>query len=122
MFLPDYSCVTCLAAVEETLVHLFIHCPFAQSCWSLLGLQIGYGGAFDTLEQLKLQLGVPFFMEIIVLMCWCIWMQRNDLMFKGIQPSQDSCRSHYVKEFVLVILRAKSRYKPLMSSWLEVFV
>ena len=122
MALPDYSCVLCTSALDETLVHLFIHCPFAQACWASLGLIVGFDDPFVTLEPLKLQLGVPFFMEIIILMCWCIWMQQNDLIFKGIQPNQVSCLQHFKKEFALVILRAKARFKSPMSIWLEALV
>ena len=70
MILPDYNCVCCANQVEESSEHLFIHCPFAQSCWATLGIQVGQDDPFSTLEQIKLQLNVPFFMEIIILMCW----------------------------------------------------
>jgi hypothetical protein len=122
MELPSYSCVCCNLGLEETLVHLFLHCPFAQSCWAILGLTIGDNDPYTTLEELQDQLAVPFFMEIIILLSWCIWMQRNDLIFKGIQPSQDNCRAHFCKEFALVILRAKESAKQAMSSWIENFV
>ena len=80
---------------------------------------VGQDDAFTTLENLKIQLGVPFSMDIIITMCWCIWMQRNDLIFRGIQPTQDQCHRHFGKEFSLVILRAKVGLKQFMSSWLE---
>jgi hypothetical protein len=38
-------------------------------------------------DNLKAQLGLPFFMEIIVTMCWSIWMMRNDAIFKGLPRS-----------------------------------
>ena len=122
MLLPDYNCVCCIASVEETLMHLFIQCPFAQACWNSIGVIVVQADPFVTLDQLKNQLGVPFFMEIIIVMSWCIWMQRNDLIFKGIQPSNDACLRHFKKEFGLVILRAKTRHKTLMSIWLETHV
>ena len=119
MLLPDYNCVCCLASVEETLMHLFIHCPFAQACWNSIGVIVVQADPFVTLDQLKNQLGVPFFMEIIIVMSWCIWMQRNDLIFKGIQPIVAACRRHFKSEFALVILRAKVRYQTSMSLWLD---
>jgi len=122
MVLPSYFCVCCNQSVEESLSHLFIHCNFAQLCWSTIGLVVGQDDAFSTLENLKLLLRVPFFMDIIIIMSWCIWMQRNDYIFRNIQPSQDQCRRHFDKEFALVILRAKSSIKQHMSSWLEPFV
>jgi len=58
-------------------------------------------------------------MEIIVLMSWSIWMQRNDLIFINIQPSPTSFLNFFKQEFALVILRAKAKYKERMSLWLE---
>ena len=87
-----------------------------------LGLIVGHDGPFVTLEQLKYQLHVPFFIEVTVVMSWCIWMQRNDFFFRGIQPSQGSCLQHFKKEFALVILRANPIKKSLMSLWLEALV
>ena len=78
------TCVCCSQAVEETLAHLFIHCPFAQACWAATSLVIGMDNPFITLEQLKLQLGKPFFMEVIILISCCMWMERNDLIFRGV--------------------------------------
>ena len=122
MALPSYSCVCCSQSMEESLEHLFIYCNFAQLCWASIGLMVGYDDAFTTLENLKLQLRVPLFMEIIITMSWCIWMQRNDFIFRNIQPTQDQCFRHFQKEFSLVILRAKSSIKEPMSSWLEALV
>ena len=61
-------------------------------------------------------------MDIIIVMCWCIWMQRNDHIFKGIQPSVEAFLQHFREQFALVILRAKARFKDSMSSWLEAHV
>ena len=101
MQIQDYSCVFCPSTTDDSLEHLFIHCSFSRACWATIGLQVGDNGQFATLEQLKQQLGVPFFMDIIIL--------------KGIQPSYDACFMHFKKEFALVILRAKVRYKSQMS-------
>jgi hypothetical protein len=74
------------------------------------------------LEEVKAQLGNPFFMDIIILFCWSIGMKRNDLIFKGIQPSLEACFRRFKNEFALVILRAKARYKRTKSEWLEALV
>ncbi|KAG2652889.1 hypothetical protein PVAP13_1NG391519 [Panicum virgatum] len=88
MALPSsYLRVCCNQSVEESLAHLFLHCSFAQSCWSSIGLNIGQQDPFSTLDNLRAQLNVPFFVEIIILRSWGIWMQRNDYIFKGIQPN-----------------------------------
>lgn len=52
-------------------------------------------------------------------MCWSIWLVRNDLIFRGIQPSVQRCKGIFKKEFAQVIVRAKAAYKPHISQWLE---
>jgi hypothetical protein len=39
MDLQDFSCVLCSALVEESLVHLFLECPFDIQCWDLIGVK-----------------------------------------------------------------------------------
>jgi len=84
MELPNYSCVCCTQQIEESSSHLFIHYSFAHDCWAHLGLIVGQDDPFTTLDQFRVQFNVPFFMEIIIVMSWCIWMKRNDFIFKGI--------------------------------------
>jgi len=40
MALDDYNCAVCSLGIEETLLHLFLECPFAVNCWATLGLII----------------------------------------------------------------------------------
>ena len=77
---------------------------------------------FATLDQFRAQLNVAFFMDIIIVMSWCIWMQRNDFIFGGLQPSIDLCWQHFKKELALVILRASPKKQAPMTQWLEAFV
>lgn len=115
-----YNCVLCLATIEETMEHLFLQCPFAQQCWDILNLQIANPqDPISTPESFKIQLNLPFFMDIVIIMCWCIWMARNDLIFRGIQPSVPHCKDLLRKEFALVKLRAKKNRPDQMSSWIE---
>jgi len=75
MFLQFYSCVLCNLSVEETDEHLFLHCELEKSCWSLLGLVVPSSlDPFQIMEHFKAQLNVPFFMEIIIPLCWNLWM------------------------------------------------
>lgn len=68
MEIPIYNCVLCAANVEETTSHLFLECPFAQQCWNLLNLHIADPMSITTsLEALKAQLLVLFFMDVIIL-------------------------------------------------------
>jgi len=34
MTLQDYNCILCNGSAEESLVHLFLDCPFAVQCWA----------------------------------------------------------------------------------------
>lgn len=119
MHLDDYNCVLCAHSVEENRNHLFLDFPFAQQCWSLIQLHIGPGDPQQTLLELKYQLRVPLFMDVIILMCWAIWMVRNDLIFRELQPSMQDCKQHFEKEFALAMLRAKRDLPELMDIWIN---
>jgi hypothetical protein len=57
MELEDYSCVLCTASVEESLVHLFLHCSFAVRCWEWSHIQtFDQLDAYQNLEMIKEQL------------------------------------------------------------------
>ncbi|KAF8689582.1 hypothetical protein HU200_041757 [Digitaria exilis] len=74
--------------MEESLEHLFLQRPFAHQCWGFLQLQISDpDDLFAPVDTLKSQLQVLFFMDVVILLCWTIWMARNDLIFRGIQPT-----------------------------------
>lgn len=83
MELPSYSCVLCTQRSEETQSHLFLDCQFVQGCWHILNLQTPNVEPFQVLQAFRDQLNVVFSMDIIILMAWCIWMARNDLIFKN---------------------------------------
>lgn len=40
--MQDYNCPLCDGLTEESLIHLFIHCPFAIHCWAWINIQIDY--------------------------------------------------------------------------------
>ena len=58
-------------------------------------------------------------MEIMIVGCWSIWNQRNDLIFEGIPCSISDCRYEFIKTFKLTMLRAKPSLKEGMSSWID---
>ena len=122
MQLPSYDCACCTLDVEETLSHLFLTCPFAQVCWIKLNVIFVETDPFMALEEVQNQLQIPFHMEVIILYCWSIWMQRNDYIFKGVPPSSDRCLQNFKKEFILVTHRAKARWKEAMLEWIETLV
>jgi hypothetical protein len=117
--LPSYECVLCSTLQEETVEHLFLNCQFAQACWGLLHLFIPQGDPNQVLTSFKDKLYVGFFMDIIIIMSWCIWMAKNDLIFSGIQPDILSVKRRFRSEFALVILRAKESHENAMTLWLS---
>jgi hypothetical protein len=120
MMLDSYSCEICILQKEEKLRHLFFRCPFAKNCWNLIGVQVPHWLRADrATRHLKRALKVPFAMEIIILMCWCIWSARNGWVFNAEDPGLDNCKQHFKREFALVILRAKPRRRQQMQEWLN---
>ena len=118
MQLPDYTCVLCNSSVEETLTHLLLECNFAQQCWAILNLQVDLDAdPFQILQQFKDQLGVPFFMEIIILMSWALWITRNDLIFRQINPAVHLTLATFKTEMKMLLLRAKQSYFPEIETW-----
>jgi hypothetical protein len=113
MHLPSYDCACCTLDVEETLSHLFLTCPFAQICWLKLNVIFIETDPFLAMEEIKTQLHCSFYMEVVILFCWSIWMQRNDFIFKGIPPSLERCFQNFRKEFAFAVLRAKARWEKM---------
>jgi hypothetical protein len=67
---------------------------------------------------MRRHLGVPFFMEIIIAMTWNIRKTRNDWIFNDIDPSVHRCRENFIKDFRLLLLRAKPNLIPAMETWI----
>ena len=122
MSLPSYSCALCTSNTEETMEHLFLHCPFAEACWGLIGVHIPYGAdIFSTIDSFKAQLHTLVFMNIVILLCWSIWISRNDLIFQGLQPSTDSCRRVFKTELMMLLHWVKSKHKTFLEEWIALF-
>ena len=83
--------------MEETIHHLFWDCRFALSCWDAICQ--GKRRGFSVLEESVLAMqSLPKYiaMDIVILGCWNIWMQRNGKIFNDIRPSLNSWR-HMLK-------------------------
>lgn len=116
----DHNCVLCNGAVEESLNHLFLDCPFAVRCWRMINLQVDHNSEpFHNLQSFRDQLGVPFFLEIIILLAWTIWRSRNDLIFRQINPSLALARLNFNEEFQWLLLRARKSYSPAINQWIS---
>jgi len=108
MNLPSYNCVLCHLNVEESLRHLFFDCPFATSCWNILGLaQLIQDNLIDTIPLFRLQINKPFLMEIIIAMFWRIWFVRNYVIFRNRSHSLQAVKIIFKKKLAWVKLRVK---------------
>nr|TKW31488.1 hypothetical protein SEVIR_2G109000v2 [Setaria viridis] len=123
MALPLYNCVLCHYNKIKTLFHLLLECPFAQDCWIHLGLYANLQlDPFSIMNIFKTQLQVPFFMEIIIIMSWCIWMARNDSIFRDIPPTTQGAIPRFKTIYSLVLHRVKEVRKQSMVEWLELML
>jgi hypothetical protein len=92
MYPDSYTRELCLAKRGNT---LFIRCNFAKACWHQTGILIPQSRPVETTAQdLKNKLNVPFFVDIIILMCWSIWVTRNDWIFNNVNPTSKCKRKH----------------------------
>lgn len=121
--LPSYNCILCAANAEETLEHLFLRCDLAIACWDLIGVVINdMNDSSQIFEDIRRQLGVPFFMEVMIIICWSIWTLRNDVIFRGIPASSPRGLEIFKFNFRQLLWRAKKKYFPTIVSWLEQLV
>ena len=99
----------------ETRDNLIFHCPFARTCWSYIctnWMSLQQGIQAD-INSLKLALGIPFSLEIIILVSW---------IFKGIPPSLYACRKKFKTELGWLSFRATRKNYANFGSWLGSFV
>jgi hypothetical protein len=71
------------------------------------------------LKRAKKNSNGPYFVEIVILACWNIWKQRNDKIFKGIQPTFRAWKAKFVLDVTLLKHIVKACSVDLLSSWLD---
>jgi hypothetical protein len=99
--------------------YLFLSCPFAKNCWITLGINPPtWLNADRATKSIKRQLNVPFAMDIIMIMCWGIWSERNAWIINNEPPQVQNCIATFKKEFSLVGHRAKRSLVQPMEDWL----
>ena len=118
--LESYNCVLCQSQSEDTVQHLFLSCPFAKECWSLLNIDFQVDSAFPkALLQTRVQSHSYFSILVAILMSWAIWTARNDLIFNNIQPSVNNVKVTFTKEIKLLIFGIKSSISDIFDLWIQ---
>eukprot|EP00253_Pinus_taeda_P021165 PITA_21165 len=95
---PSRCCFCC--AEEESIQHIFLLCPFAQSCWKQVINPMTISESFDQITSLQKNWGkcYPFPKKgkhninrlwkcIPATLCWKIWLARNNYVFNNKKPS-----------------------------------
>jgi hypothetical protein len=94
MTLDSYTCELCLLQRVETLRHLFLLCSFPKNCWASIGVLVpSWLRAESATTYMLRSINLPFAMEIIMIMCWCIWTERNAWIFSN----EDECSTLQVQ-------------------------
>jgi hypothetical protein len=121
--LQAYNCATLQCSQEETLMHLFWSCPFAQQCWSFLCPQLPtQHSILEAFYGIKEKLKLPFAVEIIMLASWSIWMVRNRKIFEGQAPSFLAWKTLLKQELQLLSYRTKKKWEAQFKIWLQSFL
>jgi hypothetical protein len=120
-FLEDgYSCVLCLEDVEESVEHLFFDCNSTACRWFALG--ITWNAHLDIHQKIQaaeLDFAQPFFMENFMIGAWCIWNERNDLIFNGKPPCLAAWESTFKAQVSEHLIRIKASLHPSILLWLQ---
>lgn len=76
----------------ETTDHVLLHCPFARSFWTEIGLQIYDDFSIKSMHSMpKIQaLPATQYNTLFALRCWQLWKRRNALIFRNESQSGDA--------------------------------
>jgi hypothetical protein len=98
----------------------FFRCNFARRCWLLLDIRPPRTtDLLHTLLRIRRRWHVPWRLESIIIMTWCIWKSRNNWIFNETQPTINECKEMFKKEMILMCHRVKPSLKEEISNWLQ---
>lgn len=110
----------CQQLSEETVMHLLFYGPFSKDCWGLLHFQFADHLTIpEIFQQWKILYNVSFALDIFILICWAIWVMRNDVIFRNKNPSVADCKRTISVELHLLLHRTKPRIIPLVEAWIN---
>lgn len=89
-------CPIC-SAVNESVFHCLVDCVLAKSCWLLSSFGLG-GSCFSFVEWME-QIFTKYRKEdckLVVMVCWRLWLNRNDKVWNGHYLFSKCCWSLFV--------------------------
>jgi hypothetical protein len=120
MPLDSYTCDNCILQLEEMVLHLFFRCNFARRCWLLIGTTPPRTtDLINTLLMIRMRWQLPWRLETIIIMTWCIWKSRNNWIFNETPSMVDECREMFKREMSLVCHRVKPEISDKISNWIQ---
>jgi len=60
----------------------------------------------------KTFLNVAFSLDIFIILCWAIWMMRNDVIFRNKNPSVADCKRYVTVDSLLLLHKTKAGITP----------
>ena len=108
-----YNCVLCHDNREKTIEHL-LFCPCSSSRWFALGIVWrDDDNIHEKLFIAKRDFPYPFFMEVVMIGAWCIWNERNALIFNGKDPSLLASKAALKRKWVIICVESSQLFMSL---------
>ena len=115
----NHNCALCPVGAYEDRQHLFFTCNFSQRVWNYL--QIFWIQSNDiqiSISQARKEFAKPFVMEVIIVACRHIWLQRNGFIFEHIRPSFVNWKRGFVHDLTLSRYRMKTKLADGLIQWI----
>jgi hypothetical protein len=110
----------CQNSEKETATHLFFSCPAAANRWLALGIVWEENlRVHQKILQARPISGHPFFIEIFMIGAWCIWKQRNDVIFEDKPPHLAVWKANFKALVLDHLCRIKSSLHSSIKLWLS---
>jgi hypothetical protein len=110
----------CQYNVVETIEHLFFDCPFAVCRWFGIGFVWEENlNIHQKLYQAKRDFGQPFFMEVFMIGAWCLWNQRNEVIFDRKAPCLAAWKVAFKAQVLDHLVTIKLSLHSSIKLWLQ---
>ncbi|KAG2570573.1 hypothetical protein PVAP13_7KG053109 [Panicum virgatum] len=106
--------------LDETSEHLFLLCSSAVTRWFCICITLDDDLSLnENIIAAKRIFPYPFFMEVFMIGAWCIWNERNALIFYGKTPSMAAWKVSFKREVLDYLHKIKPAWHQAIHSWLD---